>query len=211
MLSDAQPSDRQLFENTTRPIGWGLVVKALQEPSLAFAVLRSIARGKLFTQWARLFRPRIKVGPGLRIYGRLSIRGPGSVTLGANVRIYGTVTPWTNRAGAHIEVGDGTKLDGTRLGCVQSIRIGRACLIANARILDTSFHSVSRDMHSGLAPVFEQPVVIGDNVWISMDVGLLPGTRVGNNCVVAMGAICKGEYPDGVMILGNPARVAGRI
>lgn len=211
MLSDVRPAEKPSIEGLSQSMGWALFVRALQEPLHATIVLISIVRGALFRHWVGLFRPRVTVGPGLRIYGRLSIRGPGRVVLGANVQIHGRVSPWTNRAGACIEVGDRTKLDGTRFSCVGAIQIGSDCLIANARILDTSFHSVNRTMHPGLAPILEQPVVIGDNVWVSMDAGLLPGTRVGNNCVVAMGAICKGEYPEGVMILGNPARVAGRI
>lgn len=188
-----------------------LAKRALLEPRHALRVLLAVVHGTLFTQWVRWFRPRVSVGPGLRIYGWLTIRGPGRVVLGADVQIHGRVSPWTNRSEACIEVGDRTKLDGTRFSCVQSVRIGQDCLIANARILDTSFHSVNRTIDPGSARVLEQPVVVGNNVWVSMDAGLLPGTRIGDNSVVSLGAICKGEYPSGVIILGNPARVAGRV
>lgn len=214
MSSEARSVDGLFVEGSSRPGSsetWSLLTRALREPGHALEVLLAILHGFLFTQWARLFRPRVQIGRGLRIYGRLSIRGPGVVVLGDEVQIYGKVTPWTNAAAARIEVGDFTKLDGTRFSCVRSIRIGKNCLIANGRILDTAFHSVGRMSGNTSSHVLEAPVVVEDNVWISSDAGLLPGTRIGRDSVVAMGAVCKGEYPVGVMIFGNPARVAGPV
>ncbi|MCE2900443.1 MAG: acyltransferase [Gemmatimonas sp.] len=191
--------------------GPGTFSRALREPSYALMVAMAIVKGRVFSWWVRIFRPRVVIGRGLRIYGTLCIRGPGTVVLGDDVHIHGTVTPWTNRATARIVVGDRTKLDGTRFSCVQSVEIGADCLIANCRILDTSFHPTARRESGSDARVLEAPVSVGNSVWISPDAGLLPGTRIGDGSVVAMAAICKGEYPADVMILGNPARVAGRI
>lgn len=188
-----------------------LFSRVLHEPGNALAVAHAIFKGWCYSWWVKCFRPRIVIGRGLRIYGTLRIRGPGMVVFGDEVQIYGTVTPWTNRATARILVGDRTKLDGTRFSCVQLIEIGSDCLIANCRILDTSFHATSRRAAASDARVLEAPVAIGSNVWIAPDAGLLPGTRIGEGSVVAMAAICKGEYPSDVMILGNPARVAGRL
>lgn len=214
MSTDIQPADGLFVERLSRPSparDWSQVFRAFQEPRHALTVLLAVARGKVFTWWVRMFSSRVQVGRGLRIYGRLSIQGPGTVVLGDDVQIYGLVTPWTNTADARIEVGDRTKLDGTRVSCVRSVRIGSDCLIANCRILDSSFHSVRRIGGANASPILEAPVEVGDNVWISPDAGLLPGTRIGNDSVVAMAAICKGEFPSSVMILGNPARVAGRL
>lgn len=173
-------------------------------------MLVAIFRGILFTVLARFLRPRVKVGRGLRIYGRLVVRGPGTVTLGDDVQIHGRVTPFTHRATAAIQVGDRTKLDGTRFSCVGRITIGADCLIANGRLLDTSFHATSAQAaYEGR--ITESPIIVGDGVWISLDAALLPGTTIGDHSVVALGAVCKGEFPGDVMILGNPARVAGRL
>jgi acetyltransferase-like isoleucine patch superfamily enzyme len=213
MSSNARPADAELGapQAPSHPLDTGIVGRALREPGHAWTVAMATVRGRLFTWWAKAFRPRVIIGRGLRIYGTLHIRGPGTVVLGDGVQIYGRVTPWTNRATACIRVGDRTKLDGTRFSCVQSVEIGADCLLANCRILDTSFHATSRHDSGDSARVLEAPVTVGRNVWIAPDAGLLPGTRIGDDSVVAMAAICKGEYPAGVMILGNPARVAGRL
>lgn len=54
-------------------------------------------------------------------------------------------------------------------------------------------------------------VKIGKNCWIGSKVTILDGTIIGNNCVVAAGAVVKGEFPDGVVIGGVPAKVIKRI
>lgn len=185
------------------------VLHALQHPGKAFTVGVSLVRGWLFRQWCRLLRPRVQIGPGLRLYGRLVIRGPGRVTIGRNVEIHARVTPFTHAAEAHISVGDDTKLDGTRFGCVQRITVGRGCLLANARILDSSFHSLDRQ--SERQDIFTAPVTIGDGVWLSPDSAVLPGTDIGPWSVLSLGSICKGVFPGHVLLLGNPARVAGTL
>jgi maltose O-acetyltransferase len=38
-----------------------------------------------------------------------------------------------------------------------------------------------------------------------------PGTTIGENSVIAFGAICSGVVPPNVVMVGNPARVAGKV
>lgn len=50
-------------------------------------------------------------------------------------------------------------------------------------------------------------VKIGQNCWIGAKVTILDGTIIGNNCIVAAGAVVKGIFPDNVIIGGVPAKV----
>jgi acetyltransferase-like isoleucine patch superfamily enzyme len=77
--------------------------------------------------------------------------------------------------------------------------------------MDTDFHSTRADRHNPTASVRVAPVHVGDNVWIAHSAGLLPGTRIGNNSVVSFGSVCMREYPENVVIMGNPARVAAPV
>ena len=54
-------------------------------------------------------------------------------------------------------------------------------------------------------------VVIADNVWIGERVTILKGTRIGENSVVAAGAVVSGEFPANVVIGGVPAKVIRNI
>ena len=48
---------------------------------------------------------------------------------------------------------------------------------------------------------------IGDNVFLGMNCTILMGSHVGSNSIVGAGAVVSGEFPDGSVIAGNPARV----
>ena len=50
-------------------------------------------------------------------------------------------------------------------------------------------------------------VKIGCNCWIGAKVTILDGTVIGNNCIVAAGAVVSGSFPDNVIIGGIPAKI----
>lgn len=53
----------------------------------------------------------------------------------------------------------------------------------------------------------EQPVTIGDDVWIGDRVLILPGVKIGNGCILAAGAVVTKDVPDYAIAAGVPARV----
>lgn len=51
-------------------------------------------------------------------------------------------------------------------------------------------------------------IIIGDNVWVGANVSILKGAKIGDNCILATGAVVlKGNYPNNSLIAGNPAKV----
>ncbi|SFS56989.1 Hexapeptide repeat of succinyl-transferase [Paenibacillus sp. 453mf] len=54
---------------------------------------------------------------------------------------------------------------------------------------------------------FGKPVTIGDNVWIGGRAIFNPGIAIGDNVVVASGAVVTMDGPDNVVVGGNPARI----
>jgi acetyltransferase-like isoleucine patch superfamily enzyme len=168
--------------------------------------------GQWYRIWGRLRGIRFSAGRNFRVHGRLVLKGPGKVTFGDNVTLFGRVTPWTHAPEAEIRVGDNCRLDSVRFGCAKSITIGRDCLLAECHILDTDFHSTRADRRTNEnAPVRIIPVVVEDNVWISAQCGLLPGTRIGRNSVVGFGSVCVRRYPENVILFGNPAKVVAPV
>jgi len=185
--------------------------RALRAPFKAVSVLRALAKGHWCRLSCRIRGVRFECGRNLRVYGTLSITGPGVVRFGDNVVVDMVVTPWTYHRDALIEVGDGTYLNGTQFGCARNISVGRGSILARASIMDTNFHSTAVNRHDADAPVKVAPIRLGTNVWIAAQVGILPGTSIGDNSVVGFGAVCSGEYPANVIIGPAPATVVRRL
>lgn len=52
-----------------------------------------------------------------------------------------------------------------------------------------------------------EPIIIGEHVWIGARATLLAGSNIGDGCVIGLGSIVKGFFPNNVIIAGVPARL----
>ena len=59
--------------------------------------------------------------------------------------------------------------------------------------------------------VTSKGIKIGNNVWIGAKATFLDGAIIGNNCVVAAGAVVNGIFPNNVIIGGVPAKILKEI
>jgi acetyltransferase-like isoleucine patch superfamily enzyme len=57
------------------------------------------------------------------------------------------------------------------------------------------------------AAVIAKPIVIEKNVWIAASATIVGGVTVGENSVVAAGAVVTKDVPPNTLVGGNPARV----
>ena len=53
-------------------------------------------------------------------------------------------------------------------------------------------------------------VELMDNVYISMNVIIMPNVRIGKNCIISSGSVVTSDIPDNSIASGNPAQVKGR-
>ena len=51
-------------------------------------------------------------------------------------------------------------------------------------------------------------MIISDNVWIGMNAIILKGVNIGENSVVAAGAVVTKSVPPNCVVAGNPAILA---
>ena len=59
--------------------------------------------------------------------------------------------------------------------------------------------------NSGLG--FAKPITVGDNVWFGGNSVVLPNVTIGNNVVVAAGAVLTKDVPYNCLVAGVPARI----
>lgn len=93
---------------------------------------------------------------------------------------------------------------------VCEVHIGDNCFIAPGVHIYTATHPLNPvERISGAE--FGKPVTIGDNVWIGGRAVINPGVKIGNNVVIASGAVVTKDVSDNVVVGGNPARVIKEI
>ncbi|MEM5481098.1 acyltransferase [Pseudoalteromonas fuliginea] len=59
--------------------------------------------------------------------------------------------------------------------------------------------------------IIEKETLIGDHCWFGLNSIILPGTKVGSNCIIGAGSVLNGIYPDNSVIVGNPAKVVKKL
>lgn len=93
---------------------------------------------------------------------------------------------------------------------VCEIRIGLNCFMAPGVHIYTATHPIDAPTRNSGAE-YGKPVRIGDNVWIGGRAVINPGVTIGNNAVIASGAVVTKDVPDSVIVGGDPARVLRRV
>lgn len=101
-------------------------------------------------------------------------------------------------------------LDGSGLNL---ITIGKDVVISrNATLLthdyspETALHSIGKgtaDRHLHI----NKEIKVGNNSFIGANATLLPGTTIGNNCIVGACCVVKGRIPSDSVVIGNPAKI----
>jgi acetyltransferase-like isoleucine patch superfamily enzyme len=122
----------------------------------------------------------------------------------------------TVRAGARITIWNDVGLSGTCIVCAENIDIGSEVLLgANVLIVDTDFHPIAPEQRrfcDDEGRIRTSPVHIGCNVFVGTGVIILKGVSIGDDSVVAAGAVVTaGDYAAGAILAGNPARIIGSV
>ena len=88
---------------------------------------------------------------------------------------------------------------------IREVHIGNHVMIGPNTLITTVGHPLSpqgrREYHASA-----KPVCIGNDVWIGGNVTILPGVTIGNNVVVAAGAVVTKDVPDNALVGGIPAK-----
>lgn len=112
----------------------------------------------------------------------------------------------TIRKGAIIVIGDGCGLTGTVIASAKSIQLGSNVLCgSNVTITDSDWHGIHPSERNTIGEV--AGVVIGNNVWLGLNVVVLKGVTIGDNSIVGAGSVVTHSIPANVIAAGQPARV----
>jgi acetyltransferase-like isoleucine patch superfamily enzyme len=110
-------------------------------------------------------------------------------------------------------IGDRTLIDRLlHIACVGDIEIGSDVLIGERVLISDTYHGYE----DVTRPIIQQPmapyrkVTIGAGVGIGLGACIMPGVTIGENALVAAGAVVNRDVPARTVVAGNPARVVRR-
>ena len=114
-------------------------------------------------------------------------------------------TPLYINYGKHIRIGKNVfiNFDCTFLA-LGGITIEDDVLIGPKVSLITENHPLNPEQRKGLAA---KPILIKKNAWIGANATILPGVTIGENAVVAAGAVVSKDVPDNTVVGGIPAKI----
>ena len=171
-----------------------------------------------FDAW--IFQGDLELPKRIKITVPVIINGCGRVAVGVRVVLGCSKSPKSGNgaillqardAGAQITIGEKTALSNNiSMIARQRIEIGRYCLIGDGvQIVDSDFHGIQPDERRNTFGE-TQWVHIGDNVWLGSRVMVLKGVTIGNDSIIAAGAVVTSDIPASVVAGGVPAKVINR-
>lgn len=189
----------------------------------AWAMLRGIVKLRRLVSLGRSVivssKSKTVFGKGVTIgsYSKLDGLGLEGLVIGAGssigsfsiIKVSGTLT----------SIGKGINI-GSNVGIGDFAHIGGAggVVIGNDTIAG-AYLSIHPENHIFSDPeklirnqgVTRKGIEVGNNCWIGAKVTLLDGSKVGDGCVIAAGAVVNGVFPDSVVIGGVPAKILKEI
>ncbi len=171
------------------------VFEAFEDSAIVGERLRLSLNARLVSKNAQ---KRVTIGDDCAIRGMIRCEKGGSVTIGSTVYIG----------------------DGTIINAQSAISIGDFTLLAHGvQIFDNNSHPVDaleREAHFksilGLPHdqgfhVASRPVTIGRRSWIGFNAAIMKGVVIGDEGIVAAGAIVVHDVPAKAVVAGNPAQI----
>lgn len=104
---------------------------------------------------------------------------------------------------AELILGSGYISNNSSINCFKKITIGDNVIISkNVNIRDSDNHVIKYEGYEK-----EKEIIIGNNVWIGLNATILKGVTIGDNSIVAAGAIVTGDVPNNCIVAGVPAKI----
>ena len=168
----------------------------------------------------KLFYPNVKVGKGVRLYGRLLFKASKNATVIIGDNVVFRSDPTANYVGlykavsisvgpnARLFIGDNCGFSGTSLFVASSVRIGSYCNMGgNTSIWDTDFHPLDHALRRvQIAGAGTAAITIGNDAFIGANAIVLKGVTIGDRAIIGAGSVVTKSVPSDQIWAGNPAR-----
>lgn len=169
----------------------------------------------------------IKYGRNLCIHGHLPLRkaSNGSITIGDNFYLSSGIhlNPLSRNlegyiccnSNAQLYIGNNVSMSSTVIWAHKNIHIGNNVMCgSNVVIMDSDAHSMNyldrRNLLLDMKNKKDDPITIGDDVFIGMNSIILKGVSIGSRTIIGAGSVVTRSIPSDCIACGNPAQIIKR-
>ena len=118
---------------------------------------------------------------------------------------FGLFPPFYTDCGKNIAIGKNVFINsGCRFQDQGGIFIGDHALIGHNVVLATLNHDFAPKLRGSMHPA---PIRIGRRVWIGSNATVVPGVTIGDNAIIAAGAVVTRDVPPNAIVGGIPAKI----
>ena len=122
---------------------------------------------------------------------------------------FGLFLPFYTDCGKNIKLGKHVFINsGCKFQDQGGIKIDDGALIGHNAVLATLNHNPEPEKRDNLLPA---PIHIGKRVWLGANVTILPGVTIGDNAIVAAGAVVAKDVQPNTVVGGVPAKFIKQI
>lgn len=158
------------------------------------------------------FRGTFNIGNHVKLFSPIS--GLFNIGKGFSVGSFSIIEVTKNKVNTKSKISIGENTGFSEFSYINGsggLEIGDNVISGQYLSIHPENHNIKPEVlyrHSG---VTNQGIKIGNNVWIGSKVTILDGSEIGDNCVIAAGAVVKGIFKNNVLIGGVPAKILKEI
>lgn len=188
-------------------------------------------QSRVYLSWFRISKNNIiQIDKSHIINGRLSVNGAGNQIIFDNCQITDTTINISGKnnilsiskgvklrmgniiirgSNCMISIDEQTTFGNVRIinvGTSNKISIGKECLFSDQiEIWASDTHAIYDDKKIWINK--EQPITIGNGVWVGSKVTILKGVTIADGAIIGMGTILTKSVAAKTIVAGNPAKV----
>ena len=219
IISKIKKENYEVDSNLTFSVIFGIAIKKVAMLVRGFLIKPFLgkSKGTLFVGKKCDLRSKRNIrflgSATIEDYTKIDALSKGGVIVGNNFSIGRNsiieCTGVLRELGERLEIGENVGIAANAFIAVRgNLKIGNNTILGPGVSIHTENHNFDKlDVPIRLQGAKRKGVIIGDGCWIGSKAIILDGVNIGNNVVVAAGAVVNKDVPDYAVVGGVPAKI----